>query len=67
MKWIRAALIALIIFIIVLSFSSYIDHRTAQKQRQELLTSFTSELQGYDDLHKLNLSTLNEQGVNSTP
>lgn len=67
MKWVRAALIALIIFIAASSFSKYQAHVSAQRQRQELLTSFTQEIQEETDASKFYLRRFNNQGGITVP
>ncbi len=62
MKFFRAALIILVILIAVKSFGKYTEQRIAQKERQELLNSFISDVSPKSDLLKDDTSHFNEQG-----
>lgn len=62
MKFVRAALIILLILIAVMNFNKDIEQRTAQKERQEMLTSFVNDVSKKSDLLKDNTSHFNEQG-----
>jgi|LSQX01.3.fsa_nt_gb LPXTG-site transpeptidase (sortase) family protein len=67
MKFVRTALIILIVFIAAASFNKYQSFMIAQKQRQDLLNTFTIEIEGKCDLLKDDLRQFEGGGNINTP